>query len=340
MNGITLGKTTTMNNTTTFNQLIEQAGEYHPIYGNGLATHLPMVLNALNRLNASDDKLKNVFKKTTKKLEYIDSLNNVIAVNSIREHLGDSSKFKQYLKYYNDQLAINSIDLVLKQFLPVLIVGIAASAFHALIRLAYAIEISNKKEVAIALAFWSAEFQSFDLSDQTSNETLENILLRLAPLGVNHIFSPGIIVDRMAEMGTLLKQEKLIIQPEFISLSTIRCFSLSAFNDQDNFTLLHTVTACHAFSVIRPYLDNDEVGLRELWKAILNAYLSTGLGYEQNETVLTKDKFDFSPLINKALISDDDHIIKLIYTCVCEYEHYHDPLYYIIAQRAVLGIGN
>jgi hypothetical protein len=315
--------------------LLDKAGKYHPIYGDGLATHLPMVMIALSQLNASQIKLNNTFDEGVKGLEHIGDLDNIIPVKNIEHDLGNSKSFRSYLKYFKGELRVHGIDTVLKKSLPVLISGVAASAFHALIRLAYAIEANNKSEMAIALAYWCAEYQSFELSIETSNESLEEILTRLAPIGVNHNFSPGIIVNRMSEVGSLLKHENSVIQPHTVNLSDLKKFALKTFCTKDNFTLLHTVTGCHAFSFIMPYIENVDVALRELWKSILVAYLSTGLDYVDEEIKKSEKIIDFPLVINSALKSNDSHVIKLVYTCFCEYTKDKDPLYYTIAKRTM-----
>jgi hypothetical protein len=324
-----------MEESNTLDLLLDKAGKYHPLYGDGLATHLPMVMIALTQLNASQIKLNNTFDEGIKGLEHIGDLESIIAAKNIEHDLGNSESFRNYLKYFKGELRIHGVDAVLKQSLPVLISGVAASAFHALIRLAYAIEANNQSEIAIALAYWSAEYQSFELSTETSNESLEEILTRLAPVGVDHNFSPGIIVNRMSEIGGLLKSENSVIYPLSISLPNIRNFALKAFCENNNFTLLHTVTGCHAFSIIMPYLQDVDVALQELWKAILVAYLSTGLDYVDKEIQITESSFDFPLVISRALESNDSHVIKLVYTCFCEYMDYKNPLYYIVAKRAV-----
>lgn len=324
-----------MEESNTLNLLLEEASKYHPLYGGGLATHTPMVMIALNRLNASDSKLKDIFNKSIKGLEHIDSLDSIIAANGIEYDLGNSKSFRSYLKYFKIELRVYGTQAVLKKSLPILISGIAASAFHALIRLAYAIEADSQSEIAIAMAYWCAEFQSFELSNEPTAETLEGILTRLVPLGVNQSFSPGIIVNRMSEIGELLKHKESVIQPSSINLSTLRDFALKTFYANDDFTLLHTVTGCHAFSIIMPYLEDVDIALKELWKAILVAYLSTGLNYVAKEIKLSDDSFDFSPVISKVLESEDAHVIKLVYTCFCEYMECKNPLYYMVAKRAV-----
>lgn len=324
----------------TLKLLLNKAGNYHPHYGNRLATHLPMVLSALSFLGATDEKLEATFNEGTKGLEYLNELEYSVAVEEIKPYLGDSSKYKNYLKYFNSQISKHGAKTVLKHTLPMLLPGLAASAFHGLIRLAYAIEINNDNEIAISLAYWCAEFQAFDIGDKKTSDSLESILIKLAPIGVKHTFSPGIIVDRMAEIGELLKRENYACQPNVISFTDIRKLCLRAFYAQEDFTLLHTVTGCHAFSIIMPYIENKDAALKELWKAILVAYLSTGLSYYTEKLTLSSSNCDFDTIISKALESKDSHVIKLVYSCFKEYSKHKDSLYYTVANRAVSKRGS
>jgi hypothetical protein len=321
------------------NSLLEQAGKYHPVYGGGLATHLPMVLIALNSLNASDDTLLRTFNASVGDLELIGDVNASACVDELTQALGDAASFRGYLGYFNRELARHGISSVLRQSLPVLMPGIAASAFHALIRLAYAIEAGCTSEVAVALAFWCAEYQAFELSRERTDESLPGILTRLSATTAHHRFSPGIIVDRMAEINLLLQRDAAMVQPSSITLAQVRAFAAKAFFLKDDFTLLHTVTGCHALSLLLPYLDDEEAGLREFWKAVLVAYLSTGLGHEDNALPVLQQDVDFSALIDAARSSADSHVIKLVYSCVREYRVCHDPLYYLLARRAVSDQG-
>ncbi|MBW8186239.1 questin oxidase family protein [Shewanella nanhaiensis] len=317
--------------------LLEKSGHYHPLYGDGLATHLPMVLTALDLLNASSIKLQHTFDESIKGLEEIGSLESVISVNGIDSNLGNSESFRSYLTYFKSELEQCGTQAVLKKSLPILISGVAASAFHGLIRLAYAIEANCQSEMAIALAYWSAEYQSFELNEETTNESLESILTKLSPLGENHKFSPGLIVDRMSEIGILLKRNGSVTQPNIIDISTLREFTIKSFYLSDDFTLLHTVTGCHALSIVLPYLEDKQTALRELWKAIVVAYLSTGLRYQDKEITTVENNINFSPIIEKALKSEDSHAIKLVYTCLCEYKNWNDPLYFTVSKRAILN---
>ncbi|WP_448549434.1 questin oxidase family protein [Thalassotalea fusca] len=323
------------------NDLLGNVSQFHPHYGDRLAMHLPMTLIALYQLGANEDKLTTTYQNSIGNLSLIEPLEQPASHFEINEALGDSASYERYLAYFRQQLATQSVEFVLTHTLPVLIPGMAASAFHAMIRLAYALEANHTDEIAIALAYWSAEYQAFDLNQQRTSLSLTEILSSVVNKGESYNFSPGIIVDRMNEIGALLKNEQTVIQPNNLSLDDVRQFALTAFYAEDDFTLLHTVTGCHALSQLLPYITNKEQAIRELWQAIVVAYLSTGLPFAPQQIPLAEDKTrDFEQLKPLALRSDDSHEIKLFYTCYQAYVTYNEPGYYWLAKRALTHKGS
>lgn len=324
-------------NSDTLNRLLDKGGQFHPLYGDRLANHLPMALIALHRLGADDARLESFYQDYSKKLNPIPiSVENPSqSIDDISVYLGDREKLTDYLHYFQSRIDQAGREVVLKEFLPVLMPGLAASAFHAMIRLAYALEADDDQEIAIALAYWCTDFQTFEISDEVYEENLEQILARLAPMTVGHKFAPGIIVDRMAEVDGMIESPPILLQPVSINLPDIARLVLQAYAAKDNFTLLHTVTSCHALRLIQPYLVEPETGLREYWKALAVAYLSTGLDYQPGRPEVPAAIGDFEDVMAKACKSSNDHVIKIVYSSWQEYQVYQDSLYYYIAERAV-----
>ncbi|WP_394200426.1 questin oxidase family protein [Shewanella waksmanii] len=326
-----------MEDSSVLQQLLTQSGKYHPLYGGGLATHLPMELTALSKLGAPDSLLERTFAGNISDLISIEEISSYEPVISFEAHLGDSDSYCHYLRYFQLQLAAHSIEHVLQSHLPTLIAGVAASAFHGLIRLAYAIEAHNRNEIAVALAFWSAEYQPFVTVETESDESLAQILTRLSALSDGYEFSPGIIVDRMSEIAERLRVNKSLIYPLALDLPSLKSFALKLFYLQDDFTLLHTVTGCHAFSIILPYIEDENTALKQLWKAILVAYLSTGLPFKDAEVDEGNNRLEFDFIINQAINSGDSHVIKLVYSCYQECQQTPSILYWQVAHRAAFG---
>lgn len=316
--------------------LIEKGLVFHPTYRGGkLSVHLPMSLVALDKMDASGEQLTKFYENSINKFQLRDKKNTHAKIMSLDDTLGQREYFEDYLKFFNDRLIETTPEDVIKESIPVLIRGVSASAFHPIIRLSYAVESENKTEIAMALASWASEYLELQSSFNQTKESLEEIIIRVTPIGINHTFSPGNISDRMKEINEVLKNKKLLIQPKEISLNEIREFCINAFTKQNNFTLLHTVTACYTLRRLLNYVTNLDETLRYLWKSIVIAYLSTGLGYEQSVIEVRDSNRDWSQIIKDVTNSQDDHVIKLVYTSWKEYEFYKSTLYNYVAERTI-----
>lgn len=314
-------------------ELIEKAHIYLPYYGNGLSNHVPMSLCALSEMGASFRELKYYFETSTSQL----ILRNLESPNSddgyLSMVLGNKESFETYYNYFYTSISKKGYEKVLKNELPILMKGVAGAAFHPLIRLKYALHSNSKKEIAISLAYWASHYLELNLNFEETDEQLSEIRKRIDNYTFNDINSKTITED-INRVCELLKGKSIKIQPKDISLSTISEFCLNEFSKNNNFTLLHTVTACHSLRYLLKYLSNKNEALRLFWEAILVANLSTGIKYNTID-IVNNVNIDWSLLKSKAIQSTNDHVIKLVYTCYDENSAKANPLYSFIAERAI-----
>jgi hypothetical protein len=170
------------------------------------------------------------------------------------------------------------------------------------------------------------------------------IVKRLSISIANHPVSPGLIVDRMTAIASMSSLQFSDSQPRQLSLSDVADFAISAYASFDDFTLLHAVTATHAFRLITPFIADSELATRYLWRAIMIGGLSTGLPLHNdwpNETThaVPTHTAGWADIAARAVESDDEHVIKLVYTAFVESRTYADPLYQYVAMRQVASIG-
>ena len=77
-------------------------------------------------------------------------------------------KFSQYVDFFDKWMKETSVETVLKESLPILTKGVSSVAYHALLRLGYALDYGSRKEAAFSLAYWAAHFYSgpdFDVNE-------------------------------------------------------------------------------------------------------------------------------------------------------------------------------
>jgi hypothetical protein len=324
-------------------ELLLQSRHHAPLYGNRLANHLPMALLALDRLGADAATLRRFADSYARKL-----LPAAVSSSALDPHdvLGSSGDYPRFVLFFQDRIREAGCVAVLRDWIPVLMPGLAASAFHGMIRLAYAIEGGLDDEIALALAYWASEYASLPLPLTPGEGTLDEIAERLRAQVAGYVFKPGIIIDKMLEIAWGPMLVRTALQPATApALRDIARFALQAYGQREDFTLLHIVTGCHAFRIVQRYANDKALARRYLWQAALAAWLTVvaapaagkqGQGQRQGQGA---DLPGEEEIAARALLSRDDHVIKLCYSALCEYGEYGDPAYlHAAARKLVLDV--
>jgi hypothetical protein len=317
-------------------ELLLRSSRHGPLYGNRLANHLPMALLALDRLGADAATLHRFADGYAAKL-----LPAMVAGSALDPHdyLGSAGDYPRFVRFFQDRIREAGVDAVLHDWVPVLMPGLAASAFHAMIRLAYAIEGGLEIETALALAYWASEYATLPLSLEPAEGSLEAIAERLRAKVAHHVFAPGIIIDRMIEIAWDPALAGAVVQPAAApGLREIARFALQAYWQREDFTLLHIVTGCHAFRIVQRHAGDKPLALRYLWQAALAAWLTVVANPAARKQEGTDDEPEpgepaIAQIEARALLSSDDHVIKLCYSALCEYREYGERGYLRAAVR-------
>jgi hypothetical protein len=314
-------------------ELLLQSRHHAPLYGNRLANHLPMALLALDRLGADAATLRRFADGYARKL-----LPAAVSGSELDPHdyLGSSGDYPRFVAFFHDRIREAGCEAVLHDWVPVLMPGLAASAFHGMIRLAYAIEGGLDEEIALALAYWASEYVALPLSLAPAEGTLDDIAERMRGRVADHVFKPGIIIDKMLEIAWGPALAGTAVQPAAApQLADIARFALRAYAGREDFTLLHIVTGCHAFRIVQSYANDKALARRYLWQAALAAWLTVvaAPAGAQQPPVQAGDAPGEGGIAARAVLSSDDHVIKLCYSALCEYREYGDPAYLQAAIR-------
>jgi hypothetical protein len=310
----------------TCSALLADASCHGPLYGPGFSNHLPMALIALDRMGAPPAVLERFAAEHRKRLQPAGGAEPVADPSA---WLGRHANYAGLERFFAAAVAADGEEAVLHRWLPVLMPGLAAAGFHAMIRLAYALEARDRGELCAALAFWVLAYKSLPVPAGRIAESIDAIAARIAAATGDGSGAGPTIGSRMAavERNPALAGA----QPAALELRDVAAFALGAFHASADFMLLHTVTACHAFRAVVPYVDDREGALRQLWQAVLVAWLAaerrgrravpTGAGWDEIEA--------------SAMQSPDDHVIKVCHTARAEHAEYGDARYVEIAARAV-----
>ncbi|SEA46079.1 questin oxidase family protein [Microbulbifer marinus] len=313
-------------------ELLEAASRYHVRYGDRLANHLPMVLIALDKMGASREQLQHAFDRSIPHLERPELLppNASFSISDCRNR---EERFPSALRYYEIQVKQHGIADCLRRELPPLLPAIATAAFHPLIRTAYGIDARHQQEVAAGLAYWNLEYHTLAASEVRTSVPAAEILHKLAERFPIISLAPGNISDHMQSVTQQRGWMDTEIQPEQLGLEDIARVAIDAYCGTMDFTLLHGVTGAHALRLVLPYCSSPETALRYFWEGLAVAYLSTGpkqITIADNNAELPTWK----EIRKKACDSDDDHVIKLCYSCWQEHEQYPTRSYQVAAASA------
>ncbi len=309
-------------------RLLADARTFGPLYGPGFSNHLPMALIALERMGAAPPVLERFAGAYRARLR---PAGMAELVEDPRTLLGRQRNYAGLERFFVQAVDAGGEAAVLRHWLPVLMPGLAAAGFHAMIRLAYGLEAGDRGELCAALAFWVLAYKAVPVPEQRTDAALAAIAARVATAaGDLHGAGPTI----GARMAAVERHPALLgAQPVSITLPDVAAFALDAFYASEDFMLLHAVTACHAFRSVATWFDDQDGALRQLWQAVLVVWLAAvrqgprarqaGIGWDE--------------IMQRATGSADDHVIKLCWTARAGHAAYCDTRYRDIAARAVSG---
>ena len=135
---------------TVLHDLLDDSQTHAPEFNGGLTTHLPMALHALHGLGASDARLR------------------AFAARHADHPRDAPPEFLALRAHHLAALERDGEDAVLRNVLPALLPGVAAGAFHGLIRTAHAVEAGHRGELASGLAYWAWRWQPMEPADTSA----------------------------------------------------------------------------------------------------------------------------------------------------------------------------
>lgn len=319
----------------------QRSGEF-PVL---LANHLPMVLEAMARLGASPERLE----------EYAEHYNRVHAVPDMparveplhkdnwRAAIGQRHREADLRDYFATEVARLGGAETVRLYMPDLAPGVAASATHGLMRLAYALRRRDEAEIGIALGYWAATYLAFPKrSGSTPAEPVELVLAMQAEPAFRGVTVPSTLLWKWLEhFGTLPEFQALLgrLQPKPGMLGGLREASLALYAQSMSFEALHAVTGCHWLRLVAPFVDDPETLACYWWENVLALYARIGLPDLPDATVLDGWRRlalpDDREIAARAVASDDEHDHSLVFSAFEEFALTGDPLYKVVAARRV-----
>ncbi|WDD90864.1 questin oxidase family protein [Burkholderia sp. FERM BP-3421] len=311
--------------------------------GRGTTNHCPMALVALRRMGASPARLRAFFDYWTRTYA-LDAppVDTVIARRDWARHLGDAKAFGALRAVFLDWIAEDGAPPVLVAVMRDIPFAPASGAFHALIRLAYGLEAGHAGEIASGLAALVAGHLPLDVAlDGVPRADSVGAAFEQAARAMGEAGVQGeMITSRLRKVGddARFRQAVLAPPPSASLIDAIAAATLDAYWRTPDFTILHTVTATHAARTVFARLPKVQVAalLPPLWVALCAAYASVRRPARSEASALDLDlDLEWHEICRMAVESDDDHVIKMTYTCLCEDQRRPSPLYRAAATRLV-----
>lgn len=328
-------------------ELLDEELGTDPTTVRGLTNHLPMALVAKAGLGADDDELTRFAALYSTRITALEESSTRLDENSWRSAIGNYGAAADLRSYFVRQVGEVGPDETLRTHLPALISGIGGAAFHGVIRLAYAIEVSSPSRIAAALAYLAevaSPLRPLVVGDVTSEDPLEILSdLSASP----DVPGPPKLKNIDEEMRDVAQSELFDAAVSSLEITDdtdqkLAQAALVLYVSTDDFTALHGVTGSEAISSIRPWIDDDELLSRFAFQALTAAYLSIGA-----PPLWSKDRLDQFDGFNEsdplevasiAAFNNDEHVSKLVYTARRLWEKTNDPLYLAVAARRALPI--
>lgn len=325
--------------------LITEVGQRSGEFPVLLANHLPMVLEAMGRLGASPERLD----------AYAEHYNRVHAVPEMparvaplssetwRSAIGDRSREADLRGFFATEVAKFGGAETIRLYMPELAQGVAASATHGLMRLAYAVRRRDEAEIGIALGYWAATYLAFPVRSGTSKAGPVELVLEMQgnPAFLDITVSSTLLWKWIEHTGTLPQFQQLLgrMAPEETSLETLRQASLALYAGTMTFEALHAVTGCHWLRLVWPFIDAPEALASYWWENVLSLYARIGLPALPDAGALEAMRHLSLPsdeeIAAAAVASDDEHDHSLVFSAFEEFAVTGDRLYKVVAARRV-----
>jgi hypothetical protein len=314
-----------------------------------LANHLPMVLVALHRMGASDERLEaycDLYRKQNG-LVPVPAPTGKITSGNWREFFGQREREGDYRSFFAGEVERLGATPTALLYLPELFPGIAASATHAFMRIAYATMTDSDEETGVALAYWAATYLSLGASrgaKPSADDPAQVLAFMSGPEAFLHVEPERDLLWHFMR-AVAEKQEftpvvdMLAIGPETHD-RIARC-SLALYAATLDFCALHAVTGTHWLRLIAPRTPDAATPMRYFWQAI--ASLAPKIGFpslphaDELEAWRRARLPDWPEIYREAVARDDEHDLSLTFSAGEEFKHYGDRLYqYAAAKRLSL----
>ena len=310
------------------------------------SNHAPMALTALAGIGGTPARLESFFAyyRDCKKLPPFAAPREPLDASNWEAAIGQREREPDLRGFFRAEVARLGVPAALRLYLPRLAPGVAASAFHGLMRLAYALLRESEDDIAVALAYWAATYLPLRPARGASPITDDpaEVLARVS----------GFDSLRKLHLHDLLWQNMrdAAAAPEFATvvdwlaidertLGRMAATGLTLFASTQHFAALHVVTGAHWLRIVEPFAERAAFYalLRHFWQGVCGLVGEMGFPRLPDAATLASWRRIEAPgwplLHAAARESFDEHDISLAFSAFEEDKAYADPLYRVALAR-------
>jgi hypothetical protein len=320
---------------------LEILGPTGPEYHGGLANHGPMAAEALVAL----DRPEAVVPWVERYRRLLDSRprgGRPIAAADWREALGEGSRLGDWLLFFEREVEARGWKAALADWSDRLAPGVAAAAFHGVIRTGHAVraleereDAPRRRELASGLAYWAARYQALPEAASGARGLPSQVIAEVPVLPPGDR-TRGFIAHRLDRLGRLASFPAVAGMADttgdpskFLSDLTETFAGLYLDHAGGNATIgmIHAVTGPSAVRLILPHASPAGRGrlLRYTWQAAAALY-----AIDAKSAPNPRESGELPPavdLIDRAVATQDEHGFKFTEACLREHALNPRPVY-------------
>ena len=310
-----------------------------------LANHLPMVLYAMYRMGASEERLRaycEIYRRVNGLVPVPERAKPVTPEN-FAEGFGDRGREGDYRVFFAELVARRGGAAVAREYLPRFLPGFTGSALHAFMRTAYAVAREDDDEIAVGLAYWATSYLELGRATDakpSTDDPLQTLLYMYGPDSFHHVVPESdLLWHNMKAVAALPEFRPVVDMLEIRSdaLERIASVSFVLFASTMDFCALHAVTGCHWMRMLAPVNPDPAVALRYYWQGITALVPKIGfpslLDADGLEEVRRRKAPDWPDIFSVAVERDDEHDLSFTFSASEEEKVRPDPLYRVLAAR-------
>lgn len=327
-----------------------------PEFGGGLSNHGPMAAEALAAMHRPDAVMQWA-NRYAKRLEPHPDAASRISRADWREALGKENRVGDWIAFFDASLKEAPWRVVLGQWVARLAPGIAAAAFHGVLRTAHAARSlgdreneTRRRELAEGLGYWAATYQPLPGPLDGPRDALPSRAIeRVERLPVERRKVGGFLTDGIGALASFEPFNNVVSTVDtrgdlsaFLSNLTetfARVYVNNAIGTGGVIAFIHCVTGSRAVRKLSPYIDDAtaRAAARYAWQASAGLYAAFGTQIPSHEQPAVAEA-GIEELVDRAIANADEHAIKYTEACIHEYELNPKPVYLAAAAHAIKSL--